>query len=334
MKVKENKGITLIVLIITIIIMLILVGVAINLTIDSNLFDNAKKAVGDTNEKVGQTQARVDELMGNVDDAKKFAENQSAAKTVYAKLYTDGTLILSSTNYTDSSRTVDEDYGDISKKVYHMDYDMWEISGEYPGWIEVRDDGNAIVSKATNVIIHDKIYPTNTSCWFIEMDEMTEIEGLDNLNTSKVTEMTCMFYDCYALEKINLKNFNTSKVTDMAGMFEDCNAIEELDVTSFDTSNVTNMYSMFYDCYSLKELDLTNFNTSNVTDMGWMFGDCHAIEELDLTSFDTSKIDNMQGMFGYCENLSSILVGAKWVTDSSEFEMFEGCLTNEFTHVD
>lgn len=39
---------------------------------------------------------------------------------VYAKLYTDGTLILSSTDYTDTTRTIAEngDYGDVSKLNY------------------------------------------------------------------------------------------------------------------------------------------------------------------------------------------------------------------------
>ncbi len=43
-KKKENKGITLIALIITIIVMLILVGVSIKLVINSGLFENAHKA--------------------------------------------------------------------------------------------------------------------------------------------------------------------------------------------------------------------------------------------------------------------------------------------------
>ena len=63
---KENKGITLIALIITIILLLILVGVSINLAIKGNLFGSAEKAVNGTNEKVAQQQGRVDELMGKL----------------------------------------------------------------------------------------------------------------------------------------------------------------------------------------------------------------------------------------------------------------------------
>ena len=60
---KGNKGITLIVLIITVIIMLILIAVVVDIAIDGKLIDSAKEAVEGTNDKVGQVQTRVDELM-------------------------------------------------------------------------------------------------------------------------------------------------------------------------------------------------------------------------------------------------------------------------------
>ena len=50
---KENKGITLIALIITIVILLILLAVSIDLVIDGKIFTSAEKAVNGTNEKVG-----------------------------------------------------------------------------------------------------------------------------------------------------------------------------------------------------------------------------------------------------------------------------------------
>ena len=81
---KENKGITLIALIITIILLLILVGVSINLAIKGNLFGSAEKAVSGTNDKVAQEQTRVDELMGELERV----ESQNA---VHNWQYTDST---------------------------------------------------------------------------------------------------------------------------------------------------------------------------------------------------------------------------------------------------
>ena len=81
---KENKGITLIALIITIIILLILVGVSVNLLIKGDLFGSAEKAVSGTNDKVAQEQTRVDELMGRLEDV-----NNKSSKHNWQ--YTDNT---------------------------------------------------------------------------------------------------------------------------------------------------------------------------------------------------------------------------------------------------
>ena len=72
---KEEKGITLIVLIITVIIMLILVAVVIDVAIDGKLIDSAKEAVEGTNDKVGQVQTRTDELMGVLEDIENENSN-------------------------------------------------------------------------------------------------------------------------------------------------------------------------------------------------------------------------------------------------------------------
>ena len=72
---KENKGITLIALIITIVILLILLAVSVDLIIDGKIFTSAEKAVNGTNEKVAQQQGRIDELM---EEWKKIEQNQCA----------------------------------------------------------------------------------------------------------------------------------------------------------------------------------------------------------------------------------------------------------------
>ncbi len=87
---KENKGITLIALIITIIVLLILVAITIDIAVDGKLFDTAKEAVDKTNNKVGQQQNRVDELMGELDEVEEWEESQGANEHNWQ--YTDNTL--------------------------------------------------------------------------------------------------------------------------------------------------------------------------------------------------------------------------------------------------
>ena len=75
---------------------------------------------------------------------------------------------------------------------------------------------------------------------------------LDEYDTSNVTDMSCMFYDCSSLQELDLSSFDTSNVTDMCFMFNGCSSLQELDLSSFDTSNVKNMGSMFDGCSSLQ----------------------------------------------------------------------------------
>ena len=99
---KENKGITLIALIITIILLLILVGVSINLAIKGNLFGSAEKAVSGTNDKVAQEQTRVDELMGKLD---KVEEQQRQQEEAEKQKNLPGTRVTENTKYIRDGKT-------------------------------------------------------------------------------------------------------------------------------------------------------------------------------------------------------------------------------------
>mgnify|MGYP004640175071 CR=1 FL=1 len=136
----------------------------------------------------------------------------------------------------------------------------------------------------------------------------TEIQGLNKLNTSKVTDMGDMFYNCSSLTTLDVSNFDTSKVTDMSYMFYNCSSLTSLDVSNFDTSKVTNTSRMFSKCSSLTNLDVSAFNTSNVTNMSSMFDDCGSLTSLNLSNFNTSKVKTMGAMFSDCTNLMQINV--------------------------
>ena len=94
------------------------------------------------------------------------------------------------------------------------------------------------------IVITGKItFNKETSLYglFSKMTSLKTIEGLSNLDTSKVTDMDSMFRDCSSLETLDVSGFDTSRVTDMSGMFYECNSLTTLDVSHFDTSKVTRM---------------------------------------------------------------------------------------------
>ena len=95
---KNQQGITLIALIITIIIMLILVAVTIDVAIDGKLFDTAKDAVGQTNNKVGEEQNRVDELMGELENVYNPPDGGDPPETIQPGEKADTTTEYEDTN--------------------------------------------------------------------------------------------------------------------------------------------------------------------------------------------------------------------------------------------
>ena len=141
--------------------------------------------------------------------------------------------------------------------------------------------------------------PTTCCAWFKNFTNLTQIEGIENLNTEKVTDMHSMFSGCICLKS--------------------------LDVTNFNTANVKDMRYMFSDCRNLAELDLSNFNTANVEDMHSMFSECKNLAELDLSNFNTAKVMNMATLFSGCLNLTTIYVNDDFVITNTSFRLFIGC---------
>ena len=141
---------------------------------------------------------------------------------------------------------------------------------------------------------------------FIRLRGLTDIEGLENVDTSEATTMYAWFSQCSSLKHVDLSHFNTSNVKNMYCMFDRCTNLEDLDLSKFDTSQVKDMSYMFAGCKSLKELDLQNFNTSQVTNMSWMFAGCESLTKLNITSFNTTNVKDMSYMFNHCASLTNI----------------------------
>ena len=95
-------------------------------------------------------------------------------------------------------------------------------------------------------LFKDKIKPKTCCCWFNTAGSLTSITGLDKLDTSKVTDMYCMFNGCNSLTSLDVSSFNTANVTDMGYMFG--SGLTSLDLSSFNTAKVTNMKGMFFSC--------------------------------------------------------------------------------------
>ena len=249
--------------------------------------------------------------------------------------YADGTL----TFFLASKETLGEnEYG-----IYGM--------GAKPTWLVNKNN----VTKVVFDPAFANARPTNCYAWFNGCENLTNIEGIEYLNTSQVTDMhnmfyncyhlqttdfsgfdtrkvkdmSCMFYNCSSLKSLDISNFNTSEVTDMRGMFEGCIGLTSLDLSHLNTSKVSIMISMFQSCIKLLSVNLSGWDTRNVKSMTQMFKRCHSLKTLDLSGFDTrEKTCTMGDMFNTCKELTTIFVSDKFAVgtgDTGDGTMFQGC---------
>ena len=182
-------------------------------------------------------------------------------------------------------------------------YDL-NVKSNNPGWQAQKRKIKKVVFDASFA----NARPTSCCLWFAGCFYLTEIEGIENLNTEKVTNMGSMFSGCFALTSLDVSNFNTEKVTYMSSMFEDCQELSSLDLSKFNTANVKNMEDMFKECRKLSLLDLSNFNTERVKDMSSMFSGCSTLQTIFASDkFFTDQVFYGVGMFFDCKNLKGFI---------------------------
>ena len=149
-------------------------------------------------------------------------------------------------------------------------YDL-NVESNNPGWDAQRANIKKVVFDASFA----NARPTSCCWWFGNCLYLTEIEGIENLNTQNVTDMSEMFTCCYALTSLDVSNFNTEKVTNMTDMFLGCSALTSLDLSNFNTERVESMSSMFSGCSTLQTIFASDkFFTDQFFGGSDMFLDC------------------------------------------------------------
>ena len=146
------------------------------------------------------------------------------------------------------------------------------------------------IKKCPDLIIADNV--TSLEQLFYGIDYTPKI-----ICNSNVTNMRGIYYNNNS-KSIDVSGLNTSKVTNMESIFYNCRNLKSLDVSNFITSNVTDMKYMFYYLENLTSLDLSNFDTSKVTNMYYMFYNCKKLKRLDIRNFDFTNVRTYTNMFG------------------------------------
>ena len=149
---------------------------------------------------------------------------------------------------------------------------------------------------------------TNMYQMFYNCSSLTDITGLSNWDTAKVTTMSYMFastkitsLDALIPNKNNNPNiWNTGNVTSMSYMFNGCTSLTDITgLSNWDTAKVIYMTSMFYntkitslDAFIPNKNNNPNiWNTGNVENMSYMFQSCSYLTDITgIASWDVSKV--------------------------------------------
>ena len=147
----------------------------------------------------------------------------------------------------------------------------------FPEWCPEYDENYSITK-----VVFDKSFaqvrPTTCFGWFANLVKLKTIEGFENLNTSKVTSMLSMFFNCQALTSLDLSHFDTKNVEDMRQLFYKCSSLKSLDLSNFDTSKAEKMEALFEECTALQSIYVgEKFNTDKVSNNDYIFDNCPAI---------------------------------------------------------
>ena len=117
----------------------------------------------------------------------------------------------------------------------------------------------------------------NSAEMFYWFTALTDISGLSEVDTSKVTNMSYMFATAGDnFSNISaLSDWDTSGVTDMSSMFEGTDLTNIDALSDWDVSNVIDMSLMFEGCSDLADIDgASNWDTSSVTNIDSIFYNC------------------------------------------------------------
>ena len=175
--------------------------------------------------------------------------------------------------------------------------------GQYSSLIkEVRLSGEIIAGDYLNYL-------------FDGLSNVTNIQNLNYLNTSKTTRMMYVFRNCSSLQSLDLSSWDTSKVVTFTAMFNGCRSISNLDLSTFDTSSANSYYMMFNNCPALKALNIRSFGKNGTTSAYNMFDASNVnLYSITVGNFTPFKSDSS----GLPEHTESGAITKGWIGVNSK----------------
>ena len=173
---------------------------------------------------------------------------------------------------------------------------------------------------------------TDLNSLFTGFSGLTTINGLENLNTANVKDMSYMFYYCMSLTSLDLSSWNTERVTMMYYMFSDCSKLTTVDLSGWNTEHVEATSGLFYDCSNLENIYVGDgWSTAAVIFSDGMFYGCTKLLSMNTANPATDKTNAHTGDGGYLKVNPASGPKVTWTaaTKTGQFTMPGGNVTLE-----
>ena len=95
---------------------------------------------------------------------------------------------------------MEKSYGNIKGCLYK--YNVEQKTADTPWYADT--------SEIIKVEIKDKIVPESMECWFFNCVNLTDIENIENIDTTVVNSMLGLFGNCNKLSNVNVSKLVTS----------------------------------------------------------------------------------------------------------------------------
>ncbi len=157
---------------------------------------------------------------------------------------------------------------------------------------------------------HGIIANKDSKGMFSGFTNLTQIDGLETLDTSNITELSQIFKNCCHLTSLNLSGFNDANPTSMNEVFYGCSSLKSIDVSQFDLEDVNKYNNLFANCCSLENVKWGNTVSTQILTIYCvgMFANCCSLTEIDMTAFSGKSLD-LASTFRECTSLKNIIFG-------------------------